>query len=101
MIGRVGLLCEWPIRHSIEFSIFVSGQDALLIMTRKVFMSDSPVHVPDAASRFFINYLSCLDKASTKGVCLLIVFTAHPTWSLRIKPLINRPLCLYSLLELY
>ncbi len=33
-------------------------------MTRKVFMADSPVHVPDAASRFFSNYLSCLDKAS-------------------------------------
>ena len=34
-------------------------------MTRKVhIMSDSPVNVPDAASRFFDNYLKCLNKAS-------------------------------------
>jgi hypothetical protein len=35
-----------------------------LYFTRKAHMSDSPLSVPDAASRFFDNYLNCLIKAS-------------------------------------
>jgi hypothetical protein len=33
-------------------------------VTRKVHMQDSPLSVPDAATRLFDNYLNCLIKAS-------------------------------------
>jgi len=39
------------------------GLDALYL-TRMVTMSNSFPSVPDAAARFFDNYLNCLDKAS-------------------------------------